>query len=176
MTSLWWDREPVPVDDDHGGSYDDVVVGAGLTGLALGVLLARAAHRVLAVEARHVGAVTTGHTTGKLSLLQGTIYSNLLSRQSRPVVEAYAEANRDGQAWLLEFCATQAVPVQFRPAGTYAADRGRGLQQAQAEHRAATAMGLPVRWTDDLAVPFPQYGATVLDDQAQFDSWTSSPR
>ena len=170
MTSLWWDRPPILVDDDHGESYDDVVVGAGLTGLTLSVLLARAGHRVLVVEARHVGAVTTGHTTGKLSLLQGTTYSDLLSRQSRPVVDAYVEANRDGQAWLLEFCATQAVPMQFRPAGTYAADRAGGLRQAKAEHRAATALGLPVRWTDDLAVPFPQFGATVLDDQAQFDS------
>lgn len=170
MTSLWTDRPPIVVDDEHDESYDDVVVGAGLTGLMTGLLLARTGHRVLVVEARHVGAVTTGHTTGKLSLLQGTTYSNLLKRQSRPVVEAYVEANSAGQDWLLDFCAGQGVPVAYRTAGTYAADRHHGRRQARAEHRAARTLGLPVRWVDDLDVPFPQFGATLLDQQAQFDA------
>jgi len=170
VKSLWLDRPPIDVDEQPEESYDDVVVGAGLTGLTTGLLLARAGHRVLVVEARQVGAVTTGHTTGKLSLLQGTTYSTLLKRQSRRVVEAYVEANREGQAWLLAFCAEHGVPVQHRPSATYAADMGTGRRQARAEHEAAASLGLAVRWVDDLAVPFPQFGATLLDDQAQFDS------
>jgi glycine/D-amino acid oxidase-like deaminating enzyme/nitrite reductase/ring-hydroxylating ferredoxin subunit len=170
MRSLWLDRPAIAVDAEIGDSYDDVVVGAGLTGLVTALLLARAGRSVVVLEARHVGAATTGNTTGKLSLLQGTKYSTMLSHQSRPVVEAYLEGNREGQAWLLRFCADHDVPVQVRDAVTYAADPDAGLRQVRAEHEAASSLGLDVRWDDDLAVPFPHAGGTVLAEQAQLDS------
>ena len=168
--SLWLDRPkivahaPFPEDD----TYDDIVVGAGLTGLVVALLLARAGRRVGVVEARHAGAVTTGHTTAKVSLLQGRKLSRLLELQSRDVAEAYVDANRDGQAWLLRFCADHGVAHQRRDAVTFAATT-RELPAVRAEHDAATALGLPVRWTRGLDVPFPLEGATVLADQAQFD-------
>jgi glycine/D-amino acid oxidase-like deaminating enzyme len=169
VTSLWLDGVTTLPDDplpDH--RVDEVVVGAGITGLVTALLLARAGRRVAVLEARHVGAVATGNTTAKISLLQGTKYSRLRRYQSRDVAAAYLEANRDGQAWLLRFCADHGVEVQHRLAATYAADE-RELSTVREEHEAATSLGLPVRWADTLEVPFPHEGATVLDDQAQFD-------
>jgi glycine/D-amino acid oxidase-like deaminating enzyme/nitrite reductase/ring-hydroxylating ferredoxin subunit len=169
-SSLWLDRAPIPSDVGLESSYDDVVVGAGLTGLTTALLLARAGRKVAVLEAREVGAVTTGNTTGKLSLLQGTKLSTILGHQSRKVAAAYLEANREGQAWMLRFCEEHGVPVQVRDAVTYAADAGPGLRSAQREHEAAESLGLPVRWEERLPVPFPHEGGTVLPDQAQFDS------
>jgi glycine/D-amino acid oxidase-like deaminating enzyme/nitrite reductase/ring-hydroxylating ferredoxin subunit len=170
MSSLWLDREPITSDQELAESYDDVVVGGGLTGLATALCLARAGRAVVVVEARHVGAGATGNTTGKVSLLQGTKLSKMLGYQSRTVVESYLTANREGQAWLLRFCDTHAVPVQTRDAVTYAPDAGPGLRQARAEHDAALALGLGVRWDERLPVPFPHAGGTVLPDQAQLDA------
>ncbi|WP_426244657.1 FAD-dependent oxidoreductase [Nocardioides sp. LHG3406-4] len=171
MTSLWLDRAaPIPDDalPDEDDLLDVVVVGAGLTGLATALLLARAGQQVAVVEARHVGAVTTGNTTAKLSLLQGTHLSRIRSHQSQRVATAYVDANREGMAWLLRFCDDHGVAVQRRPAATYAATQDE-RPDVEEEHRVASSLGLPVQWHDRLDVPFPNVGGTVLAEQAQFD-------
>lgn len=169
MTSLWLAHAETLSDDPWPeGPVDDVVVGAGITGLVTALMLARGGRRVAVVEARRVGAVATGNTTAKVSLLQGTKYAGLLRYQSKQVAQAYVEANREGQQWLLRFCADHGVPVQQRDAFTYAAAEGE-LATVRKEHEAAASLGLPVRWVDTLDVPFPHHGATKLADQAQFD-------
>lgn len=172
MTSLWLDRAPAVPDDDlpgPGESLDVLVVGAGLTGLTTSLLLARGGLRVACVEARRVGAVTTGRTTGKVSLLQGTRLSRIRRHQSEEVAAAYVDANREGMEWLLRFCDDHGVAVQRRQAVTYAATEDE-TESVEAEHRAGSALGLPVQWRDRLDVPFPHVAATVLADQAQLDA------
>ena len=153
---------------DHDGPLDDLVVGAGLTGLTTALLLARAGRRVAVVEARHVGAGTTGHSTAKVSLLQGTKLSRMLRHHTRHLVEAYVEGNLEGQQWLLRFCGDHGVDVQRRPAVTYAASSAQ-VSAARDEYEAASSVGLPVRWEERFDVPVPHQGGVVLDDQAQLD-------
>ncbi len=169
MTSLWLDAtDPLPNDPLPEGPLDDIVVGAGITGLTTALLLARAGRRVAVVEARVVGAVATGNTTAKISLLQGTKYSKLLRYQSAKIAAAYLEANREGQAWLLRFCEEHGVAVQSRDAVSYAADKSE-LSTMREEFDAARSLGLPLAWRHDLEVPFPHRGGIALADQAQFD-------
>ncbi|GMA42148.1 FAD-dependent oxidoreductase [Mobilicoccus caccae] len=170
MLSLWHDgRTPISSDTLDQDTYDVVVVGAGLTGLVTGLLLARAGKDVAILEAEQVGALATGNTTAKLSLLQGTKLSTLRKKQSEKVLRSYVEGNREGQAWLRRFCAENDVAVEARDAVTYAPKRGQAEKQARAEFDAAREMGLPVRWESDLPLPVPHVGGVVLPDQAQFD-------
>lgn len=171
MTSLWLDEqsEHIPSDTfETGARYDVVVAGAGITGLTTALLLARAGLSVAVLEARSVGAVTTGHTTAKLSLLQGSVLSGIRSRGSSRVLKAYVEGNREGQQWMLRYLEEHDVDVQRRDAFTYAATPD-GISALDAEYEACREAGLDVERVHELGLPFPTHGGIRLADQAQFD-------
>jgi glycine/D-amino acid oxidase-like deaminating enzyme/nitrite reductase/ring-hydroxylating ferredoxin subunit len=169
-SSLWEDadRPAYPDPLPPSGHVEVLVVGGGLTGLATGLMLARAGVEVAVVEARRHGAGTTGSSTAKVSLVQGTKISRICSRHPLRAVRAYVDANREGQGWIQEFCEDHDVPFATRPSATYAATPGEVLA-VRDEHAALRQVGLGVRWSDSLDVPFEVHGATVLDDQLQLD-------
>lgn len=150
------------------GQHDVVVIGGGLTGLTTALLLARGGQDVLLVEAGRLGRMTTGRSTAKVSLLQGTRLSRLARQHGEEALHAYVEAGREGQAWLRRFCEDHGVPHEERPAYTYATSES-GLQRVQDEHRQAAALGLPVRLDHDPPLPFATTGSVVLDGQMQID-------
>lgn len=172
MTSLWLRTAPrIAIDDaPPPASADVVVAGAGLTGLSLAVMLAQAGARVAVLEARFVGAVTTGNTTGKLSLLQGSVYGELRSRNDDEAVAAYGEAQRAGMSWLLgtvgavDGCAVRAPSVTW-------ATSDSGVQSLEEEFEALAVAGIVPRVTTEdgpvASLPFAPRAALVLDDQAQ---------
>src|ERR1700712_4400849 len=117
MTSLWIDRaEPSSSDPLPEAPVDDLVVGAGITGLVTALLLARAGRRVAVVEARFVGAAATGHTTAKLSQLQGTQLQKIKQNMYQAVVQAYADGNRDAFDWMTDYLAGRGVAIDRRDA------------------------------------------------------------
>lgn len=168
MTSLWLDRTDSFQSDEFipGASYDTVVAGAGLTGLVTALLLARSGKNVLVTEARTPGAVTTGNTTAKVTLLQGTVLSALRRHYPQKLVNAYVEANREGQAWLLRYLESRNVPFQYRDAYTYAATLD-GVETLRREFATALAAGLEVDYSKDPGLPYPVRGAVRLAGQAQ---------
>lgn len=169
MESLWLDTSPaIPADPFvPGGSYDTVVVGAGLTGLSTAVLLARGGQKVAVVEARRTGAVTTGNTTAKISLLQGTVLSGVARHHGVSTAAAYAAANRRGQDWLLRFCDAAGVGYETRDAWTYAVTPD-GAEALAQERDACRAAGLAVESTTETELPFRVQAALRLPEQAQF--------
>lgn len=172
MRSLWMDDDPLsprptasPWRD--GASHDVVVVGAGLTGLATAYLLASRGLDVGVLEARHVGAVATGNTTGKVSLLQGTTLSGIRTLAGAEAARTYVHANRAGQEWLVGELGEGDV-LQHRDAWTYAVTE-QGRQRAAAEWAACRDAGLSVEAVDpaDSGLPFPTVAALRLAEQAQ---------
>lgn len=173
--STLWSRTGTAADRSLGSgdalpqSSDVVVVGAGITGLATALEAASAGRSVTVVEARHAGSGTTGRSTAKLSLLQGTRLSSIARQHPAGTVEAYVQANLAAQRWLLALCERLGVPAQRRPAVTYATS-GAGARRVRRELDLARGAGLPAVWADrDDDLPFPITGAVRLPEQAQVD-------
>ncbi|MCW2557088.1 MAG: glycine/D-amino acid oxidase, deaminating, partial [Mycobacterium sp.] len=173
MTSLWLANRvetATPPGLVAGAEHeaDVVVIGAGITGLTTAVLLARAAKRVVVLEARYVGAGATGNTTGKVSLLQGTKLSRIAAKHGGDTLRAYADGNTEGRDWLLRHCEDHGVHVQREDAYSYAQSPD-GVGAAMDELAACREACLDVRWAADADVPFPFHGGVRLADQAQLD-------
>ena len=167
--SLWQRTSGIIPTDSAADRTDVVVVGAGLTGLATAVMLARRDRRVLVLEARRVGAVTTGNTTGKLSLLQGSVLSGMRARTGDDVIRAYLEAGSAGQAWIREVADGDPALIQTRTAFTYATSP-EGDDTVAREAEAMAAAGMPVEVEGpraDLGLPFEFTSAIRLADQSQ---------
>lgn len=166
--AVWRDRPSAIVADAMPERVQDLVIGAGITGLVTGLLLARAGRRVAIVDARDVGAGTTGSSSAKVSLLQGTRLSAVARRHSDEVAAAYLEANREGQAWLVRFCETHGVPFQKRRAVTFAPSV-ESVSELEKEFEVEQRLGLESTWSAHEDVPFELHAAIELPDQAQVD-------
>lgn len=169
--SLWLDR-PTAIDTDGWRPLDQVdvvILGAGLSGLATAALLAGQGQSVVVLEARTVGAVTTGNTTGKATLLQGSRLSQIRDAVSHEHAEAYVAANRAGQDWLRRYARDNGVRYDERTAVTYASTDA-GAPVVEAELDAASGLGLDVSATRSLELPFSVTAAVSLPDQFQVDA------
>lgn len=170
--SLWLTRTPRPfagaAQERLPPTADVLVVGAGLTGLCTALLLARNGERVVVIDAYAVGEGTTGHSTAKLSLLQGSVLSRMRRHAGEETVAAYVAGNRLGQSWLLETLRAGQVPVDRRDAVTYAITED-GARKVRAEAEAAGSAGVMVQTMDPDRMPFRTTAGITLVDQAQFD-------
>lgn len=164
---VWEERYPALAEDREA---DAVVVGAGIAGLSTAALLAQAGKTVIVLEGGIIGCGTTGHTTAKISALQGLKLQKIEREHGREAARRYVEAQQAGLAWIDERVRTRDIDCGFerRTAYTYTTDPGR-RESVTEEAEVGRRAGLDTEFTTDTELPFPVVGAVSLPEQAQFD-------
>ncbi|WP_323379858.1 FAD-dependent oxidoreductase [Streptomyces alkaliphilus] len=153
---------------------DTVVLGGGIAGLCTARELARSGHEVLVLEADRVAAGVTGHTSAKVTALQGLRYSELRDRHGPDTARLYADAHRRAVERVAEIADELSADCDLvrRPALTWA-ETPDTEKAVRAEAAAAREAGLPVTLiegpgTGGTGLPFPVRAAVRLDDQIAF--------
>lgn len=159
----------IPTDEfEPLATYDDVIVGGGLTGLVTALLFVRRGHTVAVLEAGQIGGLVAGSSAAMVSLLQGAQLQKIHRRTYQGVVDASVQGNREAFDWLIDYADEAGVDLERRDAFTFATTR-RGLARVDGEYLVGRAAGLDLVKTVDLDVPFATIGAVRLRDQAQID-------
>jgi glycine/D-amino acid oxidase-like deaminating enzyme/nitrite reductase/ring-hydroxylating ferredoxin subunit len=148
---------------------DVAVIGGGMAGLCAARELARSGRTVALLEADRIAYGVTGHTTAKVSALQGSVYSRIRKTRGDDAARQYAESQQDAVAYVRQSAAELGIDCDLEPAAayTYATDpKRRGEMRREAD--AARAAGLDARYVEEVPLPIPVSGAVRLDDQLQF--------
>ena len=138
------------------------MVGGGITGLTTALLLGRAGRSVALLEADHVGVGTTGGSTAKVSLLQGTQLSQIARRHSDDVVQQYVAGQRRGPGLGRAILRRPRACPSSTGRRTPSRPRASGARAARRECDVARRAGLPVTWLDRLDLPFDTHGGVRL--------------
>lgn len=150
---------------------DVCVVGAGIAGLSTAFELRRAGARVVVLEADRVASGVTGHTTAKVSALQGTVYTELRRSFGASGARTYAAAQQAALARIAELVAQLSIDCDFRRRDAYTyAESDDGAEAVAEEASAAQSAGLAAELVTATPLPYDVRRAVRLRDQAEFDA------
>ncbi len=101
---------------------DACVVGGRIAGVTTALELARGGRSVVLLERDRVGAGVTGHSTAKLSSLQGSTYSELERHFGATAAAGYAELNEGAIGYVVDHVQTLGIDCDLRrrPHAVYA--------------------------------------------------------
>ncbi|HIS18762.1 MAG TPA: FAD-binding oxidoreductase, partial [Candidatus Coprovivens excrementavium] len=70
-------------------NVDILIIGGGITGLSIAYFLRDKGYKIALVERDKIGIGASGRNTGKITYLQGTIYSDLCNMYNDEVAKEY---------------------------------------------------------------------------------------
>ncbi|MFC5801904.1 FAD-dependent oxidoreductase [Streptomyces formicae] len=169
--SLWTQYDPGP---EYPALTSDIrmdaaVIGGGMAGICAAWELTRTGRRVALVEADRIAFGVTGHTTAKLSALQGTAYSSIRRTRGAVCAQQYAASQQAAVEHVRRLAEDLGLDceMELTDAYTYVTDPEHtdGIEE---EADAARAAGLDAAYVDDVPLPFPTAAAVRLGGQMQF--------
>lgn len=170
-TSVWAATSPdSPLPAlDHNIEADVAVVGGGITGLTTAYLLHKSGVKVVLLESDQIGSGVTGYTTAKITSLHALTYAKFERTIGEENARLYGAANQAAIEKIAAIVEELAIDCEFerQSAFTYA-ESSDHLRDIELEVEAASKLGLPAKFVNEIDLPFEIAGAIRFDDQAMF--------
>lgn len=172
MNSLWSETTQIPERQPlrEDVSAENVVIGAGLTGLLTAYFLQKRGRQVIVLEAARIAGGQTRNTTAKLTSQHGLIYDKMKKQAGFHRARGYALANESAIDTYENLIKKEGISCDFErlPSFLYTTDETRRKELEQ-EAQTAGKLGIDVRFQENLdELPFQTAGAVCFQRQAQF--------
>ena len=167
MTALWLTRPVVATFPRLDASIDvDVaIVGGGIVGSTLALLLANEGCSVALIEADRVGTGTTGNSTAKMTVHQGTGLQRLVEAIGTEQARLVLDGDRAALDLVRHWTGALDIATAARSVCGWAyASSAVGKDRLDRECALAAELDLPLRWAEPGSVPFGTW-ALGMDEQ-----------
>jgi len=149
--------------------YDVVIVGAGITGLSLGLLLQEAGKKCLILEANNIGFGTTSGTTAHLNTVLDTPYPDIISKFGEENAKLIAKAAAEAIDHIRSNTVRYNIACDFADRMDFmVAENEQEEKELNAIFQALEKVGIPCSYADAIPVPISFRKAISFNGQAQF--------
>ncbi len=120
-TSIWLEeKDTLPINTlNKDLNVDILIIGAGITGMSLAYQLRCEKLNICVVDANLVGQGVTSRTTGKLTYLQGIIYSKLYKNKSLKISKLYLESQQEAIKEIKNIINKEKINCDFENTSSY---------------------------------------------------------
>ena len=159
-----------PTLNDH-VQADVCIIGGGITGVTTALQLAKAGKKVVLLEAKTLGAGTTGASSNHLNTQIDFSYHNVQKNFDDETARIVMESRVKGIDYIENNVQQYGIGCDFKRVDgfLYAEEEGQ-LDTLEKEYKAVLAVGLQASKTQEVALPFPVKMAIQFENQAQFNS------
>ncbi len=167
MHSLWEEAEKAACFPTLNKNIrtDVLIIGGGMCGLLCAYLLHQAGIDYTLVEADTICGGITKNTTAKITLQHGLIYHKLIKKFGLDGARQYLQLNQAALKQYFSLCQGIDCDFEVRNSCVYSLNSREKLAE---EISALKKLGLPAKFCETPALPFPTVGAVMVENQAQF--------
>jgi len=152
-----------------GLKVDTVILGGGIAGITTATLLKDLGYKVAVIEADRIIKDVTIGTTAKISVAPNMIYSNLIKNLGKSKAQLYANANKKALQKIGEIVSEKKIDCEFKNTPLYIyTESPDKVDKINEEIDAASELGLPVSYANNVPLPFKTAAGLMYENQAQF--------
>lgn len=148
---------------------DVAIIGAGISGITSGYLLANEGLNVAILEADKILHGTTGHTTAKITAQHGLIYDEFITHFGKSKAKLYYEANKEALNFIKKTIENEQIDCDFSTQDAYLyATTKESLFKIQKEADAYEKLGIDGELVENIPLDIEIKNALIMKNQAQF--------
>jgi glycine/D-amino acid oxidase-like deaminating enzyme/nitrite reductase/ring-hydroxylating ferredoxin subunit len=172
LKSIWQNNMPAYIPDRNfkaSETYDVVIVGAGITGMATALMLQRSGKKCLVAEAKTIGFGTSGGTTAHLNTILDSPYPEIEKDFGDDAAKLVFTSAQQAIQQIEKNIAQYRIDCSFSKKNGYLFSQDKKqTEELEKILQSSVKAGCNMEWCNAIPVPIEFEKAVVFSDQAQF--------